>query len=154
LCHDAPGHHDKVELWSKSAHASYELTSEATTDSRGATAAHCGRCHAAQGFATYAAQQQAGNPGNIARPTTNRDGTPFPAVPAGCTAGASCDQPFIDYLSGLGLTDKSAENLSCVACHEPHRTELRVKNDTGPLAGGFSVGGAGNGAICMVCHNT
>jgi hypothetical protein len=143
-CHDSPAHHDKIETWGRSGHASTELVSEATVESRGATAAHCGRCHASQGFVKYVAQQQCGNPGNIAQPDVNNTQCSSTTAVAATTT----------YLTSIGLTAAAAEPQTCQTCHEPHAAELRVNGDTKALAAGFSFSGAGEGAICMVCHNT
>ncbi|WP_324668686.1 hypothetical protein [Geochorda subterranea] len=55
--------------WAQSGHANREMAvEEATVDFRQASAAHCGRCHASQGFAVWAEQLRQGNPGNITGP--------------------------------------------------------------------------------------
>ncbi len=61
---------DQRAQWAKSKHANrLRPTLEATADGRrGLTAAHCGRCHAEQGFLTWLPQMQRGNPGLIAKP--------------------------------------------------------------------------------------
>lgn len=46
----------------------------------------------------------------------------------------------------------SVEPQTCQACHDPHSTQLRVQDST-PTLVGFSVSGAGAGAVCVVCHN-
>jgi hypothetical protein len=53
VCHDAPGHHDKVELWSQSPHHN---ALAARGESAAAPAPDCARCHTAQGFAAMASQ--------------------------------------------------------------------------------------------------
>jgi hypothetical protein len=167
-CHDAPPHHDKFNLWAQSKHADYTLTDEAIVELRGPTAAHCGRCHSAQGFGTYVDQQQAGNAGTIVRPASltapatctpvpQPNGDLDPACPCTPTAPATTctgDPAFYTYLAGLGLKRASVERQTCQTCHDPHSTTLRVSGDTGPLANGDSYYGAGTGAICMVCHNS
>ncbi len=169
-CHDAMSHHDKFNLWAQSKHADYDLTQEAVVELRGTTAAHCGRCHSAQGFGTYVDQQQAGNAGPIVRPAGL---TPAPATctpvsypPTGpvdpacpCTPtppATTCtgDPAFYAYLSGLGLNQAQVERQTCQTCHDPHTTTIRVDTNTGPLANGWQMNGAGAGALCMVCHNT
>ena len=42
---------------------------------------------------------------------------------------------------------------TCQACHDPHSTLVRVFDSTPTLQVGFSVQGAGSGALCIVCHN-
>ena len=103
-CHDEFPFHDLGSLWSASPHAQIDLVAEATVENRGTTAAHCGRCHAGEGFKVYVAQQQAGNPGLIARPTTCSSGpyctcTGTPAVctpnaPAVCTPNPAAGQTY------------------------------------------------------------
>ncbi|HEX9042441.1 MAG TPA: multiheme c-type cytochrome, partial [Trebonia sp.] len=46
----------------------------------------------------------------------------------------------------------SVEPQTCQACHDPHSTQLRVQDST-PTLTGFTVAGAGAGAVCVVCHN-
>jgi len=138
MCHDALTHHDRYQLWSQSGHANLELAeADASTDARGTTAAHCGRCHAAQGFARWSEQLNAATPnsGNITKP----DGT-------------AADLP---YLNSLGLGKASIEPQTCQACHDPHTTKLRVDGSKPtPLPAGFTVSGGGAGQLCMSCHNT
>ncbi len=177
-CHDEPPYHDRYALYSQSKHSgsfpeagttSTYLTDEAIVELRGTSASHCGRCHAAQGFGTYADQQQAGNPGTIARPAgllpaaatctpvpqPNGDLDPnCPCTPASGATTCTGDPAFYAYLSGLGLNRASVQPQTCQACHDPHTTTLRISGNTGPLANGWQMNGAGNGAICMVCHNT
>ncbi|HYD40434.1 MAG TPA: hypothetical protein VEB43_06355 [Anaeromyxobacter sp.] len=96
-CHDTM-EHDQGPLWATTGHANTALSIlDATVQYRGTNAAHCGRCHAGEGFAVYVRQQQAGTPTNIARPTTCREGTPdcvctTPGNPATCAprAAATC----------------------------------------------------------------
>ncbi len=176
-CHDRPTNHDRVYLWNMSKHSGHfpepgsatYLTNEAVVELRGTGATSCARCHAAQGFGAYLDQQQAGNPGNIARPAgllpapatcTPVAPTPPATVDPACpctpaTGSTTCtgDPAFYSYLSGLGLNFAKVEPQTCQACHDPHTTELRIVDRTGPLANGFAMSGAGTGAICMVCHN-
>ncbi len=145
VCHDATTHHDKGYMWKQGKHSDLKLAMlEATVEGRGAFAAHCGRCHSAQGFAAWLDQQQCGNPGSIAIPdASNTQCNPATAVPATTT-----------YLASLGLTVASVQPQTCQACHDPHTTTLRVDDSTGPLPAGFSVTSAGSGALCMMCHNS
>lgn len=183
VCHDSPGKHDRVELWSRSMHAS-----EAGAIAEASVEVHpgnesCARCHAAQGFVNYLAQQQ--NPGACVA-FLDKSGNPIPATTldssgnpvwagnlliktpgaffgqfATCrvaSTGASETDATIkaagkSYLLGVGLGQQDIQPIGCAACHEPHTTELRVMNSTGVLPAGFSVNGAGAGALCMVCHN-
>lgn len=83
-CHDGMEDGNQGPQWATTGHADIQLSlDDASIESRGTGANHCGRCHAAEGFAVYLAQMQTGNSttaaGNIARPTTCAAGTP------GCT---------------------------------------------------------------------
>jgi len=42
---------------------------------------------------------------------------------------------------------------TCQACHDPHTTLPRVMGASPMLQVGFSVTGAGSGALCIMCHN-
>jgi hypothetical protein len=96
-------------------------------------AAHCGRCHAEQGYLAWLPQLQRGNPGLIAKP----DGSP-------------ADLP---YLASLGLTKFSVRPQTCTTCHTP---DFKVRNvgSTPLLPAGFRAIGVGLGAQCMTCHNS
>ncbi|HET6437293.1 MAG TPA: carboxypeptidase regulatory-like domain-containing protein [Anaeromyxobacter sp.] len=119
-CHDELSHHDKGSLWSASPHAQTDLVEEATVESRGTSAAHCGRCHAGEGFVAYVDQQQAGTAGAwglIARPpvgtptgtgenailalTASSLCTPAPAVPGGIDPNCICAQTGDYQAAGL-----------------------------------------------------
>jgi hypothetical protein len=160
VCHDSPGHHDKVELWSKSGHANSNLAVL-----EGAASGSCARCHGAQGFKAFADQvadagkscssyQKSATDTTAYAPTNGnlawadnllvRSGNP--QAPAACW-------PATDLSVFSGLSTATVQPQTCSACHEPHSTELRVKDNTGDLAAGFSVQGAGAGALCMTCHN-
>ncbi len=145
VCHDATTHHDKGYMWKQGKHSDLTLAmAEATVEGRGTTAAHCGRCHSAQGFVVWLAQQQCGNPGSIAIPdASNTQCSASTAVAATTT-----------YLSSIGLTNATVEPQTCQACHDPHLTQIRVMDNTGLLPAGFSVNSAGSGALCMMCHNS
>jgi hypothetical protein len=133
-CHDAPTHHIYVNEWASSGHANLELArDEATWETRGASAAHCGRCHAGQGFVKWLPQVQGGNPGNI---------TPFNSTIA----------------TETGLVDALVQPQTCQTCHDPHDAtnehQLRVYGSTPLLPAGFSATGMGSGALCNMCHNS
>ena len=138
-CHQDATHHYKPSQWQTSAHAQRDLVSNATFESRGTTAAHCGRCHSAQGFAAYSAQLAAGDAGLLHKP----DGT-------------AADEA---YLRGLGLQISTVEAITCPACHDPHDAsnpgQLRLGGNLKDLPNGLTnIVGAGQGATCMACHNT
>ncbi|HEY6103790.1 MAG TPA: hypothetical protein VI007_11265 [bacterium] len=120
--------------WAKSGHANRELARlDATVETRGETAAHCGRCHTEQGFLAWLPQLNAGNPGLIAKP----DGTPAD----------------VRYLTNLGLTKFSVRPVTCTTCHNPDFT-IRITKSTAVLPAGFRAVGVGEGAQCMTCHNS
>jgi len=120
--------------WARSKHANRELARlEATVEKRGPMAAHCGRCHAEQGYLAWLPQLESGNPGLITRP----DGSPADEA----------------YLSNLGLNRFSVRPVTCAACHQAN-FKLRVTATTPVLPAGFRAVGVGLGAQCMTCHNT
>ena len=138
-CHQDASHHYKPTQWATSAHAQRDLVSNATFEARGTTAAHCGRCHSAQGFAAYSAQLAKGDASLLHKP----DGT-------------AADEA---YLRGLGLQASTVEAITCAACHDPHDAknpgQLRLGGDLKALPNGLTnIVGAGKGATCMACHNT
>jgi hypothetical protein len=138
-CHQDASHHYKPSQWATSAHAQRDLVSNATFEARGTTAAHCGRCHSAQGFAAYSAQLAKGDASLLHKP----DGT-------------AADEA---YLRGLGLQASTVEAITCAACHDPHDAknpgQLRLGGDLKALPNGLTnIVGAGKGATCMACHNT
>jgi hypothetical protein len=138
-CHQDASHHYKPSQWATSAHAQRDLVANATFESRGTTAAHCGRCHSAQGFAAYSAQLAKGDAGLLHKP----DGTPADEA----------------YLRGLGLQSSTVEAITCAACHDPHDatnpSQLRLGGGLKALPNGLTnIVGAGKGATCMACHNT
>jgi hypothetical protein len=180
-CHDEFPFHDKGPLWSASPHAQVDLVQEAMVENRGTTAAHCGRCHAGEGFLVYVAQEQAGGAGawnNIARPASlppisATTCTPNPALvvdpacicaqagdvaaqglPAATSPACYPDPDYYNYLNGLGLNEATAHSQTCQTCHDPHKTTLRADGDSHITAAAFQLQNAGAGALCIVCHNT
>lgn len=138
-CHDAPTHHIMGTQWEQSAHAQYDLAmSEGTIQGMGSSAAHCGRCHSAQGFGAYLNQ--------IATYGFT-----------GATSNLGFGLLTQSNLAGIGLTVSQVQPQTCQACHDPHDAslphQLREYNTT-ILAAGFTVNSVGAGAICMQCHNT
>jgi len=130
----AKGAGDKRQEWATSGHANRALAQdEATVERRGATAAHCGRCHAEQGFKAWLPQLARGNPGLIVQPD-----------------GSAATVPF---LAALGLTKFSVRPQTCTTCHNDDYS-LRVRGDTAMLPAGFQARQVGAGALCMTCHNT
>ena len=130
----AKGAGDKRQEWASSGHANRELARlQATVETRGATAAHCGRCHSEQGFLAWLPQLNKGNSGLIAKP----DGSPADT----------------QYLANLGLTKFSVRPQTCKTCHNDDYS-VRVTQSTAVLPAGFRAIGVGAGAQCMTCHNT
>jgi cytochrome c1 len=179
VCHDALTHHDRGSLWAASGHANVELAMEdATVETRptsfSATSnsvsgvGHCGRCHAAEGFALYLDQQQGRG---CAEPTamtpaltadannaTGRAGYIRPRDTAGTCFAVTSDvatQTAADtYFRSVGLTQAKVHSQTCQVCHDPHSTELRLSGDTNVTAASFNYKNAGAGALCIVCHNS
>ncbi len=139
-CHSDGGQYPIGGQWAGSKHNNHGLTVlEATFEKRGTTAAHCGRCHSAQGFALYAKQLTSGVTGSLVKP----DGKP-------------ADEAF---LRGLGLETASVQTIGCSACHNPHDAsnpaQLRIGGELAALPNGMTaIKGAGTGTLCMACHNT
>ena len=121
---------------------------DATVEARGTTAAHCGRCHSAQGFGQYVKQLGQGYAGVL----TSDGKPPAPGNP-------SPNAATIASLTSLGLTQATVEPQSCAACHDPHDaknpSQLRIYDAVAALPNGMTnVSGAGAGMICIACHNT
>ncbi len=133
-CHDGQG-----PDWVSSPHANLQLSmSEGTIQGMGTNAAHCGRCHSAQGFGSYVDQV-------VAHGIT------------GATNVLGFGTMSTAQLAALGLTVSQVQPQTCQACHDPHDAtnpdQLRVY-DTTMVAAGFTVQSVGAGAVCMQCHNT
>ncbi len=156
-CHGDGTRYPKMEQWKSSPHANLSLALEvATVDTRGTGAAHCGRCHSAQGYSQYAQQLGAGYTGYL-----TSDGTPA-AMDGGAAAdgGPTQSNPATaQSLAGLGLTASLVEPQTCAACHDPHNAagnpfQLRLYDTLPGLPNGQGpVSGVGAGAVCMACHN-
>ncbi len=142
VCHGEPTRHGRFQQWQESLHADYTLAEEeATVENRGATAAHCGRCHAAQGFLAWIDQ------GDLTKQIQGASGNATVAE-----------------LTALGLTVDTVHPQTCVVCHDPHAqgttsgepntATVRISGDTPMLPAGFAATGVGRGAICITCHNT
>jgi len=110
-------------------------------ENRGASAAHCGRCHTAQGFLAWIKQP---------------DMTKY-------IQGAKGDAT-VEELRALGLTQDQAQPQTCTVCHDPHdegtttskenNAKVRITGNTSMLPSGYQAVGVGRGAICITCHNT
>jgi hypothetical protein len=150
-CHQEEPFHYKPEQWSAGGHANMELTIvDATWEARGTTAAHCGRCHTAQGYAQYVGQLKLGEMGNL-----TSDGQPVTKDASGTQTNAATQAS----LTKLGLTQAEAQSQTCQACHDPHdRTnpfQLRIYDTVPGLPNGQgTIANAGSGIVCMTCHNS
>ncbi|MBI4266983.1 MAG: hypothetical protein HY668_01280 [Chloroflexi bacterium] len=135
-----PPFQDINAQWAKSSHANVELAAlEAAVENRGATAAHCGRCHAAQGFAGW-------YQGDLTKQIQGKSGNAT-----------------VDELKALGLTKDQVKPVNCDTCHGQPRPDstpvkvglpIRISGNTPTLPAGFQAKDAGKGALCMTCHNT
>lgn len=146
-CHQEAPHHYKPQQWALGKHSDRTLAlTEATVEARATTAAHCGRCHSAQGFAQYAIQLKAGVIDNI-----TLDNKALAADGSNASTTAS--------LAVLGLTRAMVEAQTCSACHDPHDatnpSQLRLNDGVPALPNGLkNLSGAGTGMVCIACHNT
>jgi hypothetical protein len=174
VCHDALTHHDRGSLWAASGHANTELAiADGTIENRPLSVgssgvsgvAHCGRCHAGEGFLLYLDQQQGRgcttelSLTDDANATTGRAGyIRFKQSADGACANITSDTAVLAdataYFTSQGLTVANVHSQTCQTCHDPHSTELRLSGDTGVTAASFNVKNAGAGALCMVCHNS
>ncbi|MBI4186555.1 MAG: collagen-like protein [Chloroflexi bacterium] len=116
--------------WKESGHANIDLAVlEATVENRGATAAHCGRCHSGQGFLAWLKQ------GDLTKQIQGAKGNAT-----------------VDELKALGLTVDKVQPQNCATCHDT--ASAAIKGDTAMLPAGFKAVGVGRGALCITCHNT
>jgi hypothetical protein len=141
-CHGEPPRHGRYQQWEESLHANVDLAVEdATVEGRGTSAAHCGRCHSAQGFVAWIQQ------GDL---TLNIQGADGDATE--------------EELAALGMTADAVQPVTCVACHDPHDVgtvsgdandaTVRIEGSTPMLPSGFAAESVGRGAVCIVCHNS
>ncbi|MDP2743998.1 MAG: carboxypeptidase regulatory-like domain-containing protein [Dehalococcoidia bacterium] len=141
-CHGEPPRHGRFQQWEESGHGNFDLAiRQATVENRGATSAHCGRCHSGQGFLAWSKQADL---------TKQIQGAKGNAT--------------VDELKALGLTKDTVQPVTCVTCHDPHKqgatsgkpntATVRITGDTKMLPAGFKATNVGSGALCMTCHNT
>ncbi|MBK8975397.1 MAG: carboxypeptidase regulatory-like domain-containing protein [Planctomycetes bacterium] len=121
-CHGEPPRHGRYQQWQESGHGNFQLAIDE------GTSGSCAKCHTAQGFLNWAAQDfdTGYNP---------------PAVdineiqPITCVV---CHDPH-----NVGTISGNSTNAP-----------MRVQGDSPALLGGFTAYGIGKGAQCIVCHNT
>jgi len=138
-CHGEPPRHGRFQEWQRSKHADFELAlDEATVEGRGGTAAHCGRCHAGQGFLQWIQQ------GDLTKQIQGANGNATVAE-----------------LTAMGLTVATVQPQTCATCHDPHaqgnggaNATVRIEGSTSMLPAGFVAYDVGKGALCITCHNT
>ncbi|OGO19226.1 MAG: hypothetical protein A2144_08795, partial [Chloroflexi bacterium RBG_16_50_9] len=141
-CHGEPPRHGRYQQWEESGHSNFEMAiEEASVENRGATAAHCGRCHSGQGFLTWIKQ------GNLTKQIQGANGNATVAE-----------------LTAMGLTKDTVQPQTCAVCHDPHDVgnvsgdatdaKVRIVDTTSILPAGFQAKVVGKGALCMTCHNT
>ncbi|WP_242345375.1 cytochrome c3 family protein [Anaeromyxobacter terrae] len=88
------------------------------------------------------------------------EGTNDPGVANSCARCHSA-QGFVKYASDTtqatvdgGATEATVQPQTCAACHDSHSTTVRIDGKAPVyVAAGFTVSGAGTGALCMTCHN-
>ena len=129
VCHGEPLRHGRYQQWQLSGHANYELAIEES--SRGS----CARCHTGNGFLAW-----------------------LPIL--------LDDDPATDPLADVEVTWTADQThpMTCTVCHDPHSigtvsgsegdATVRISGNTPLLIAGYTVYGAGGGAICMTCHNS
>ncbi|MCP4250087.1 MAG: hypothetical protein GY778_23850 [bacterium] len=129
VCHGEPLRHARHQQWQLSGHANYELAIDE------GESGSCARCHTVNGFLAW-----------------------LPIL--------LDDDPATDPLDDVEVTWTPDEThpQTCVTCHDPHDIGtttgvdtdaiIRISGDTPPLVAGYTVFGAGRGAICMTCHNS
>jgi hypothetical protein len=115
------------------------------------TTGACNQCHDAP---THHIKGTEWN--NSLHAVTTRD----PAGNAGCV-GCHTGTGFVGRMKGSTKVDTSYGAINCQSCHEPHgqtspsnaahliRNDMPVK-----LANGFAIANAGEGALCMNCHQS
>ena len=115
----------------------------------------CAVCHDDDHYHVYPSQFKTAGHANLpSYPAGNRTNC------QGCHNGAQ----FIQFVEGEAITRQPAVDITCAVCHDPHmswdsdpatddgRYQLRTVEAT--LANGQKVMDAGNGGICMNCHQS
>ncbi|HJV67235.1 MAG TPA: carboxypeptidase regulatory-like domain-containing protein [Geomonas sp.] len=157
VCHGEPTRHGKWQQWRSSGHgdfetAMYEGITNVSPTSLGNINAGCGGCHTGQGFGFFNSQLQSG----LASRTLNATSLANP------------------QLLPANLNLDTVQPQVCVTCHSPHNpgTKSGLTGSIVRLAGydptygttwvgttpllpaGYQAAGVGNGALCIVCHET
>ena len=111
----------------------------------------CSQCHDAPSHHIKSAAWA-----NSMHAVTTRD----PAGNATC-AGCHSGTGFATRMSGAKITDASYHAIDCATCHEPHGLtspagDSHLIRNMGPvtLADGTQVTNAGEGGLCMQCHQS
>ena len=135
-CHQEAPHHYHPAQWDSGMHSDLTLAyQDGTVEGRGTTAAHCGRCHTAQGYAQYVGQLQQGETGNL-----TSDGLPVTKNGGGVQTNAAT----VLSLTKLGLTQAAVQPQTCVACRDPPQLIVNGK-DTYQLRAYDTIPGLPNG---------
>lgn len=121
-CHGEPPRHGRYQQWQLSAHANYDLAHEE------GTSPSCAKCHSAQGFVQWDAN-------NFSTANLNVTWTTDDVHPQTC---ATCHDPH-----DVGTTSGGPDTNS----------KVRVQGDTPALDAGFTAKNVGTAALCMTCHN-
>ena len=126
VCHDRGGSHDRYHLWSNSRHADVALAQGEGVSVDATTLAESLNTNCGR---CHSAQ------GFVA---WSKTGFALANVPADASVTLATVQP-----------------VTCMACHDPHTTGLRV-DESQPVTttSGYTVSGAGIGQLCVICHST
>jgi predicted CXXCH cytochrome family protein len=159
-CHQEEPYHYKPEQMEGTGHSNAEIAvTEASWENRNASVGHCGRCHAAQGFAKYAKQLELGYSGNLTMDgkLPAADGSNVLVFDVANKAAQTAKSE--KWARDNGLDKANVQPVTCTACHDPHEAtnpaQLRLYNDIAELPNGIKgIKGVGAGALCMACHNT
>lgn len=141
-CHGEPPRHGRFQQWENSGHGNFEMAiEESTVEKRGATAAHCGRCHSAQGFLKWIKQ------GDLTKQIQGAKGNAT-----------------VTEMTAMGMTRDKVQPQTCAVCHNPHaegrttgepnNASVRIMEDSALLPAGFQAKALGRGTLCITCHNS
>jgi hypothetical protein len=149
-CHQENPFNYAPSQWALGPHADLDLALSEGSVEKSPNAAHCGRCHTAQGYARWLLQLKQGSYSYL----TN-DGNPIDTVstPPKNHVATAAD------MTGFGMTLAQVQSQTCVACHDPHDAsnpaQLRIYDGVAALPNGLTnISGMGAGMVCATCHNT